>query len=350
MSGSNSSEEKTHPASSKKLAEARKKGQIARSVDFASALTTAAMMGYVWLSAGGVVERLQHAMAVAEAASTTGFDDALREIAVPLLLQMAVILVPILALSAGSAVVANVFGNGGVLFTLHPLLPKLETINPVSGFGRLFKMKAVVELAKSVLKAGIFFAVLATLALRFVGPLASLPLCGTRCMGPMLDTMMKPLLGAAVGIYAAAGLADFLLQRWLFAREMRMTHTEVKRERKDQDGNPQIKGALRRLRNENSRGPKQGVSQTTVMVCSAGAAVGLRFVKGETALPIVVCRGKGARAAALVEIARERRIPTYWDEALAAGLTTRLPIGSRIPQHLFKEVAQALFLSGALRG
>ena len=202
---------------------------------------------------------------------------------------------------------------------------------------------------KSVVKAVVFFWVFTTMAMRSVGALTSLPVCGTRCMGPAMADIFKPLVGSAFAIYIAVGLADFLLQKWIYMRDQKMTLTEVKKERKESDGNPQIKGAIRRQRNESSRAGKQGVTQATLMVCSQSATVGLRFVQGETELPIVVCRGRGDRAAALNEIARERAMATFWDEGLALALSVKLPMGSRVPQHLFRQVAQALFISGALR-
>jgi type III secretion protein U len=331
------------------LSQAREKGQIAHSPDFVSALTTPIIIGYVWTAAGGIAERMQRAIEICDKVSETGFDAALRQLVPLLVKQMALILVPIFGVCLASAFAAGILANGGFIFALDPLMPKLQAIDPLKGFAKLFKMKAFIDLAKSLIKLATFIAVFVWIGRRALRPLATLPACGTGCMPTMLSSILAPLIESAMGVYITFGLGDFLIQKWIFARDMRMTRTEVKRERKDSDGDPQLKGALRRQRRESSRGGRVGVNQTTLMVCSDVATVGLRFVQGETDLPYIVCRGRDGRARALNDIARERGFPLVWDEGLAIALTTKLPTGSKIPPHLFKQVAQAIFLSGAAR-
>lgn len=349
MSGG-SGEEKSLPPSAKKLQDARKKGQIAKGPDLVTALTSAALIGYLWGGFGWIVATLREPLLLVGPVLAEPFDEALGRLLPPLVQAAAKVVIPALAIAVLSAVAANLLVNGGFILSLHPLAPKFSNVDPIKGLGKLFGVKNMVELAKSVVKAALFGAVMVQLALGAIGPVLQAPVCGTRCYGAVLASVMKPLVAAASGIYLASGLIDLLLQRWLFRREMRMTKTEAKREHKDQDGSPEIKGALRRLRRENAAGgPKLGLSQATLVICGPSAAVGLRYVKDQTNFPFVVCRVTGAQAVDdLVGEARARPVPVFWDDALASGLAATLRSGYAITPDFFKPVARALYASGAV--
>ena len=143
---------------------------------------------------------------------------------------------------------------------------------------------------------------------------------------------------------------DLLLLSQIEAREMRMTTTEVKRERKDQDGNPQIKGAIRRQQRESAQGgPKLGFDRATLLICGQGQVVGLRYVRGETDFPLVVCRATGARADEFVANGRAHALPVFWDDDLARMMLMKLQLGRPVTAEFFQRVAQVLYASGAVR-
>lgn len=347
---SSSSEEKNHPASQKKLRDARKKGQLAKSADLVAAITTAAMVGYVWAGSAWIVRTLQSPFLLVEQALPLGFDAAARSLLPAAATAAALVVVPALVIAVVSAAAANLLTNGGFLLTLEPLMPKLSTLDPIKGLGKLFALKNMVELVKSVIKAAVFGAAMFLVARSALNPLLRAPVCGVRCFGTLLEQVLRPLVMTGLGVYAVAGLADLFMQKWLFAREMRMTTTEVKRERKDQDGNPQIKGAIRRQQRESAQGgPKLGFHRATLLICGPGQVVGLRYVRGETDFPLVVCRAAGARADEFVADGRARALPVFWDEDLAGRMLAKLQLGRPITAEFFQRVAQVLYASGAVR-
>lgn len=350
MSGG-SSEEKNLPPSEKKLREARRKGQIAKAPDLVTAATTVALLGYVFGAADWMAGRMRSAMLAAADLAVLPFDDACR-LLLPTLGGIVVQTAgPALGVTVLAVVVSSVAANGGFLLTLEPLMPKLSHLDPIKGIGKLFALKSLVELLKSVVKAGLLGAVALKLALMAAGTLVQVPFCGPGCIGLTAAAILRPLVMAASGLYLVSGGLDMLLQRWLFMRDMKMSVTEQKRERKDQDGDPHVRGAQRNVRREASTGERLGLARATVVIGGTGNALGLRYVRGETGFPTVVCRARGEEAATLmVTEARRAALPVYWDNGLADAMAAVLRAGMRIKPEFFQRVAQALYASGAIKG
>ncbi len=345
MSG-DSSEEKDLPASAKKLVEQRKKGKIAKGPDLLVAITTGALIGYVLLAAGSIATRLQDLMAAAARSLEMDFNHGARMLLAEAQSTLIECGLSGLLIAVAAAILGSMLINKGFLFSLEPVKPKLDKLNPVSGIKNLFKVNNLVEFAKSVVKALLFGGALVGVARGALRPLLELPVCGPRCIPAMLHAMLAPLFLAAVVFYLASGVVDMLIQKWLFMRDMRMTKTEAKRENKDTNGNPMVKGQQRRLRQESAGdGFRIGLAQATLMVCAAEVVVGLRYVQGETPLPQVVCRAVGETSRQMAAAARARGLPAVWNASLAADLSAGVMVGKVITAKFFNRVAQAILLS-----
>jgi type III secretion protein U len=140
-----------------------------------------------------------------------------------------------------------------------------------------------------------------------------------------------------------AGLLDLNIQRWLFQRQHRMTRSEAKRDRKEDEGSPEVQSYRRRLR--------QGILQTsrvyspadaTIMIEGGDSIVGLRFIRGETPLPVIVCKGKGRHLLEISNIALEKKIPKYFDEEFASGLYRSHEPGGTLMDIYFEPFIKAL--------
>ena len=134
------------------------------------------------------------------------------------------------------------------------------------------------------------------------------------------------------------------MQRWLFRRDMRMSKTDAKREWKDMEGDPQIRGAQKQLRQEAAQDgtPRMGFGMATVLIYGNGFAVGLRYVQGETLLPLVVGKISGDTATELVNLVMANDGPLYYDSVLATQLYTELKISAEIKLRHFDDVSRAL--------
>ncbi|MBO0764033.1 MAG: EscU/YscU/HrcU family type III secretion system export apparatus switch protein [Hyphomicrobiaceae bacterium] len=340
-------EQRTLPATDKKLQDARKKGQVAHSRDLVSAVGGTAAIIYLWLNIGGIVGEWRDVMLQSLTLGENGFRADLRRSLSILADQSLRTLAPLLACVVAAGVLASLAVTKGPAPSLDPIKPKLDILNPAQGLKRIFGLRGWIELAKTLVK----FAVFASVLLLVVGgtwqTLVRLPVCGVGCIPFLFGSLAKLLLGIAVCAYLVAAIVDVLLQRWLFLRDMQMTPTELKRERKDLEGNPLIRRAQQQQRREAAAEPRLGVDQATIIIRAPGVAVGLRYVRGETDVPLIVCRGRDSTADAIMRSAATHATPTCDDAELAKGLSSGVRLGAPIPRRYFQSVARALYAAGA---
>ena len=338
------SEEKSLPASRKKLDDARKKGQVAKSQDLVSAVGLFAATLYIVVAYPGFAVKLNELFGLATQVHSEPFGalaPRLIELGVTILLETAV---PMLAVVALAAMLTNFVAMGGPVFSFETIAPKFDNINPASGFKRIFSMRSVIEFLKAAFKV-------AALAIAFVvvfrmglNALMQAPACGLPCVYDTAIAVIQPLTITALIVFLLVGIVDLLLQRQMFMREMRMTKTEAKREFKDMEGAPEIKRERRRLGQEMSSGTiKLGLKNASILIGRPGdAVVGLRFVRGETPVPTVVCRAQGGPANVLMTEANLLGIPVVNDGELARGILNDAGLGDPVPDGLFQPVADIL--------
>ena len=348
MSGKQGSEEKTLPPSAKKLREARKKGQIARSKEMVTAAVTLTAFSYLYARAGSAFGTLSDALLAAGMAGPRPFTEALPGLTEKIWHEVTWLVTPLLGLIAVAAVLTNVVVNGGVLAAVDPVAPKMERLNPVEGFKRLFAMRSFIELIKVVLKVMVVGTVACVLIAASLQALVEEPSCGLGCTGPVLRGLLRPLLIAVGGFFLVLGALDIGLQRWLFRRDMRMTKTEQKRERKEMEGDPLIKRQHRRERRSTMHEAKTGLRKATFAIRSADIVLALRFAKPDATVPILVARGTGAGAQLLLEEAQRLRLPVVFDSAVTALVAPRLKVGRMISQDMFQAVIACMREAGVL--
>jgi len=159
----------------------------------------------------------------------------------------------------------------------------------------------------------------------------------------MVVSTLKPLAVTAAIAFVAIGLLDVLLQYRLFLRDMRMTRTERKRELKDLEGDPLIRGERRRIRREVATKPARvGLRHAVVIITHGGYAVGLRYNHDDTPVPLVVSRGRGPASDEMLAEGRRLDIPIIDDATLAERLVKRHAVGDRIRRDLYNPVARVL--------
>ncbi len=342
---SDTSEEKKLPPTAKKLGDARKKGQIARSADFVSAVSTCTGLGYLWLNAGPIADEWHEALRLIDKLQGQPFNSAAQQ-ALGVLTERAMATVgPFLGSVVAAAILAGFLANRGLVFSFEPIKPKLENMDPIKGFKRIASLRSLIELGKTLFKV---FVLGTTVLFTVTGTwktLVYLPACGMGCLY-FVFIELKLLIGIAAGAFLIGGLFDCLIQRWLFLRDMRMTETEAKRESKEQQGNPQLKGEHRRLGQEAANESPLGVHRATLIVRGRETLVGLRYVRGETGVPVLVCRGKGEAASQLLNEARALHLSIMDDHVLARRLFRRTKLGSAVPARHFEAVARALYAVG----
>jgi type III secretion protein U len=235
----------------------------------------------------------------------------------------------------------------GPVFSFDPVKPRFDHINPAQGLKRIFSVRNAVEFAKAAVKVAVLGAAFFLIMRGTIEPLFETPVCGEPCLVTAALAAMKPLAATAAVAFVAIGLVDLLVQRRLFLRDMRMTRTESKRERKDLEGDPLIRGERRRVRQEFAvRDLRVGIRHAVIAIGHEDQIVGLRYRPGETPVPVVVCKGAGETGAAMRAEARQLGIPIVDNAAFATALAARHAVGDTIGSDLFQVAAETLVAAG----
>lgn len=342
---SETNEEKSLPASDRKLREARKKGQVSKSQDLVTGAVIFASTVYLASDVAGQRVKLEALVdLVARRVHQDPFWDLWPRIIELALVIMTAIAIPLLLVTASAIVVTNIVVMRGFVFSIEPVTPKPERINPISGAKRIFSMRGFIEFLKALVKVlalGSAFIVVFRAGLQ---GLMQSSACGPSCIAATFKELLQPLVVTAVLAFVFVGLADVLLQNWLFQRDMKMTKSERKRERQDTEGNPEILRRRHKQRREmQSHATRTGLMNASLVVGAAdGWAVGIRYVRGETPVPMVVCRATPDQARTMMTQALLADIPVVADEGLSAAIARAAQTGDAVPENTFQRVADLL--------
>lgn len=345
MAEEQTGQERSEEPTAKRLTEARKKGQVARSRELNTLLVMLVSALTLWLFSASAMTGF--IAIVSEALSPNG--DVLREpelIPVHLMQVMMsalVLIAPFLAITVVAALAGPAL-MGGMLFSAEAIAFKAEKLDPIKGLGRVFSTKGLIELVKALLK---FFLVLGVAALiykfleRDVMSLITLDVReGIARSGSMIMAALV-LLSATLVLIAAI---DVPFQLWSHNKQMRMTKQEIKDESKETDGRPEVKSRIRQLQHEASqRRMLQDVPDADVVITNpTHYSVALKYDKDGSGAPRVVAKGQDLIAFKIRSIAMEHDVAIYEEPPLARALHGTTEIGDEIPGPLFLAVARVL--------
>jgi flagellar biosynthetic protein FlhB len=243
--------------------------------------------------------------------------------------------------------VTGVFGNVvqfGFIFTLKPLIPKFDNINPVKGFERLFSIKTFFETFRSTLKLLVAFAVGYFTAKHFLSGFFTL---GFISFQEQVILMVKfiLILFLIFGLLSVpiAG-ADFLFRRWEYEENLKMSKEEIKEERKQYEGHPLIKSAIRKRQREIAlKRMMAKVPEADVVITNpTHYAVALKYERGKMEAPQVIAKGVDHVALRIKEVALEHGVHIEENPELARALYESCEIGDFIPEEFYRVVAKIL--------
>lgn len=346
-----SSNEKTEKATAKKRQDARKEGQVLKSGEVNTAVSAIIVFAFVMLTWSGTVDKLIEMVAsflgrgVIETASATAITkDSLDGLYMETLKALARLVLPVLAVAMVAGVVSNII-QVGFLFTTKTLKPKMSRINPIEGFKRIFSMKTLVDLLKSILKVVLLGYILyndyTALLEEFGGYMAQSDLYGA--MVAMMETALRVALKMYLA-FAIIAAADFLFQWRKHEKDLMMTKQEIKDEYKNTEGDPQIKNRIRQKQRQMStmRMMDAVPSADVVITNPTHFAIALRYTQGEDTAPVVVAKGQDYLAKKIKEAAREHGIEIVENKPLAQALYKICEVDSQIPMEFYQAVADIL--------
>lgn len=339
-----SSQEKSEKATPKRLRDARKKGQSFKSKDLETVMVFVAIFAAIALFKPYISAQLKELMEATFKFSSSSKITPEEMYQMGMLAFMTMVKVTLPVLTAGFVVALVVgFLQVGPIFSLDPLKPDLKKLNLVENLKNMFKVKTFFELIKNILKIGVVFFI-AYLVLKSM-------------LEPFLLTVISPVEGAAklgemvlvkfivrfLIVFLMIAIFDLFMQRKEFMKNLMMSKEEVKREYKEDEGDPLIKGQRRQIHMEMAIGDtRQNVKNADAIVTNpTHLAIAIKYDKKEMVAPQVVAKGQRMYAEFIKDLAKEFDVPIIRNIPLAWSLI-ELEIGDEIPETLYVAVAEIL--------
>ncbi len=343
--------EKTEPATQKKLEDARKEGQVAKSREIANGIGLFALFLVMRLWSGPLGIRFLRSFdsvynRIPEVSKLLGGVAPDRDLTALLrsqVLQVIIMLAPVLIVGVLVAFLCD-YVQVGWKPTAKPLQPKFSKLDPAKGVKKLLSVQSLVELVKSILKILLIgymtYSYLKGKDHLLFGLLDMPIMQAVRLIGDTVTNLGMRI--SAVYLIIAAG--DFAFQKYKFNKDMKMTKQEVKEEYKNQEGNPEIKGKIRqRMREASQRRMMQSVPSADVVITNpTHYAVAIKYDSAVAPAPLVLAKGSDYLAQRIKDMARDNDIYIVENKPLARMLYTNVDVGSMVPPELYQAVAEVL--------
>jgi len=336
--------EKTEEPTPKKLEDARKEGNIAKSMEMSSfvVLLVASLVIVFYL------KYVTHYMEEFYKFYTSFIGVELtKNVIFLLILESAkyffIVMAPVFIALILAGIIGNV-GQFGFLFTTKPLIPKFEKINPIKGLKRIFSAKTLVEGIKMVLKSIVAFMVGFWLFFDFIHDMPRVEMMEFYEQIKWFANKSLILIFAMLAVFFVFALIDFAYQKYTYKKSLRMSKQEIKDEYKQTEGNPEVKAKIRQIQREMAK--KRMISEIpkadVVITNPTHYAVAIRYDKTKDEAPRVVAKGVDHLALKIKEIAREHDVMIVENPPLARELYKSVDVGEIIPPKLYKAVAEVL--------
>jgi type III secretion protein U len=353
VSGKNDSSagEKTEQPTHKRLRDSRRDGDIPKSQDLSHTATTLiwtlVLLGFSGYAADRVAALLESAWTQVDLDSP----GALREMgwaAVKTLLEVTVI--PLGA--AGLCGVFVEFLQTRGLFAPRRIAPQFSRLNPAGGLQRMFSVDNVFEIAKSLAKTLLLVALVFLVIRHYLPDILRLPEAGIGAYAGFDRRMLLTLSAGVVVLFTFVSVGDRLYQNYSHRKRLRMTKDEVRRERKEEHGDPQLRSQRRKLRRQwSSQDARQAARTATALVVNpTHIAVAILYEPEQTAIPLITAKAEGNLALLMRRDAEEAGVPVIRDVPLARALNYRGEEDDFIPEEYFDAIAEIIAWAERVRG
>jgi flagellar biosynthesis protein FlhB len=338
-------QEKTEQATSKRRQEAREKGQVAKSRELASVAVLGACLVYFYFDASTLANRLMALMKASfrKSGQTNVNIDTIQPLLTDLVFQTFSLLAPFLLVAIIAGLMINIL-QVGVLFSAEAITPKYSKVDPVKGFQRLFSVRSLVELVKNILKMAI------------VGLVAYQTISGeSQKLLPLVDLGVRDILGylgqvsfkilySTCWVLVILAILDYGYQKWEHEKGLKMSLKEIKEENRQSEGDPLVKGRIKKLQREMARKRMMAaVPKADVVITNpTHFAVAIRYEPETMNAPCVIAKGADFLAEKIKEIARNSGVPVVENKLVAQVLYKVTPVEQAVPENLYKAIAEIL--------
>ncbi len=355
FAGGAGGEDRTEKATPKKSREARQKGQVFQSRES----TTTMVLLFVFISlrifGSDIYRQLRGFFEKAWTEYPEINDLYMPDIMMRVFIDGIIVFFraagPVLLISLITGLIVS-YAQVGFLFTTETLKPNFSRINPLNGMKRLFSMRSVVELAKAVLKTLIIAYVAYSYLNGKAHSIMSLMDMDVLSIATFIGVTSVDLAIRICVALLILGAFDFAYQWWEFEKNMKMTKHEVKEEFKQTEGNPEIKGRIRRKQRQLSmRRMMQEVPKADVVITNpTHFACALKYDEKVNPAPVLLAKGQDYIALRIKEIASENKVEIVENKPLARTIYETVEVGQAIPPELYQAVAEVLAFVYSLKG
>ncbi len=343
--------EKTEPATSKKLNDIRKEGQVAKSKELITAVSLMSLFIIlkIYLSKLGtglidVYTQVYNSMSKVVDDSYNGLPiRTAGSVMQQVIIDMIKLVIPILLVAIIIAILGNMLQQKWMV-TAKPLQPKFSKISPINGFKRMFSVRQLVELIKSIAMISIIMIVVYNTVKSKMNILLTFYDVGLNTALSTIGSIIIDLGIKISAVFLIVGFADLFYQRIKFKNDNMMTKQEIKDEFKNTEGDPQVKGQIkRRMQEVSRRRMMQQLPEADVVITNpTHFAVALKYEPDAGKAPVVIAKGADYLAFQIKDKAKEYNIAIVENKPLARILYHNIDIGMEIPPELYQAVAEIL--------
>ena len=336
-------EDKTEEPTEKRRKDAKAKGQVARSQELNAAFVL--LMGFfclriLWEYIYTNISEFTVYIYTHLPESTS--IETIRELFISIMLLLAKTSFPVMIAIMIIGLGINIF-QVGFMFSTQKIELKLSKLNPINGFGRIFSKRSIVELIKSIFKIIIIGSFI---YMYLKDQIPFMPYLIYFDLGRSLEEIANIIFNMVfkvIAIIIIMGILDYAYQRWQTTQDLKMSKQEVKDEHKQMEGDPQIKGKIRRKQREMAMmRMMQEVPKADVIITNpTHLAVALMYKQGMIA-PVVIAKGQDLVAERIKQIAREHKVTIVENKSLARALYAATEVGDIVPNELYQAVAEVL--------
>jgi len=338
-------QEKTEQATPKKQEETRQKGRVAKSRELPSVAVLGACLLYFYFNASAMTSQMME-MLKTQLRNAGNFSitmDSINPMLFDVIFQTFILLLPFLIVAVISGFIANIL-QAGFVFSSEAIAPQFSKIDPLKGLQRLFSLQSVVELFKNILKL-LIVGVVAYLTIKSeAGEILPLIRLDVQNILVYFGRVSFKILYTTCWVLIVLAILDYAYQKWEYAKSIKMTKQEIKEENKQTEGDPLIKGRIKRLQREMARKRMMAaVPKADVVITNpTHLAVAIRYEAETMNAPVVIAKGADFLAEKIKEVAIKNGVPLVENKPVAQVLYRMIDIDQSIPENLYKAIAEIL--------
>lgn len=337
--------EKTEPASGRRIERAREEGNVPRSKELSSFLVTVVAISALWISSGWMYQHLAGVMhrglgfSHAQAFEPWRMGEAVQDLFFDGLFTLMPVLLSVMISAAASHLII-----GGPILSSRVFQFNLERLNPIPGMKRFVSVNGLVELVKGVIKASFILGIAVYLLWKYRFDLLMLTSMSLEAgVASFMHLIVVTSLALTISLALVAAI-DVPYQLWHYFKELRMSRSDLREESKESEGDPQVKGKIRKRQQEMARRRMmEAVPKADVVVTNpTHYAVALKYDSGTMGAPRVVAKGADIMAQTIRELAQKNAVPLLEAPPLARALYFHAKLDEQIPAVLYTAVAEVM--------